>query len=232
MNKKIILKSLAAAAIITTGISPTVSFAKENTVSNKIVQTTNVTPVTIEQLNSNYQIIDASMEGLIRTNTYEKDGERHIVVFDGVTGNVKIDNVIQKDLSYEYDPIAAHNRNNSIEKDNPIMRAAAPKAGYQYVGTLKGHTSEAKNAAALGAALAGTIPGLGWGAKVAIILTGYGANQKIPACYYSYDLYQKGFMTNNWYQYSTTRLYKDSARTKPMGQSWTSQPKKIYLPNS
>ncbi|MGR5980692.1 hypothetical protein ACT7DJ_33415 [Bacillus cereus] len=96
MNKKTILKSLAAAAIITTGISPTVSFAKENTVSNKIVQTTNVTPVTIEQLNSNYQIIDASIEGLIRTNTYEKDGERHIVVFDGVTGNVKIDNVIQK----------------------------------------------------------------------------------------------------------------------------------------
>ncbi|WP_164727842.1 hypothetical protein [Bacillus thuringiensis] len=47
MNKKTILKSLAAAAIITTGISPTVFFAKENTVSNKIVQTTNVTGVTL-----------------------------------------------------------------------------------------------------------------------------------------------------------------------------------------
>ncbi|MES5922208.1 hypothetical protein QCI44_30460 [Bacillus cereus group sp. RP37] len=232
MNKKKILASMAAAVVITSGILPTVSSAEENNTSNKIVQNAEVSPVTIEKLHSDYQIVDASIEGLIRTNVYEKNGEQHIVVFDGVTGNVKIDNVIQEDLSYEYDPIAANKRNNPVEKDNPIMRAAAPKAGYKYVGTLTGHTKEAKNAAALGSTLATTIPGLGWGAKVAIILTGYKANERIPSCYYSYDLYQKGFMTNNWYQYSTTRLYKDSKRTKQMGQAWTSQPQKIYLPNS
>ncbi|WP_433596432.1 hypothetical protein [Lysinibacillus xylanilyticus] len=63
-------------------------------------------------------------------------------------------------------------------------------------------------------------------------MTGYNASELIPSAYYTYQLYEKGFMTKDWYQYTSTRFYEDSERTKSMGPWWTSEVQKINLPNS
>ncbi|MDO3680656.1 hypothetical protein [Paenibacillus ehimensis] len=127
--------------------------------------------------------------------------------------------------------VSAFSPISSSASAEPTQQAAALES-YQYVGTMSGHTQAAKDAAALAATLAGSIPGLGWTAKAITTLTGYGINQSIPAAYYTYDLYQKGFMTENWYQYSVVRFYEDKEHTKPMGQAWTTNPVHIDLPNS
>lgn len=103
---------------------------------------------------------------------------------------------------------------------------------YTYQGTMSGHTKTTKDNIELAGNLAGLIPGLGVWSKGIIVLTCYFAKDKIPDAYYTYELYQKGFMTKNWYQYSIVRLYEDKAHTKPMGKAWKSSPSHILLPNS
>ncbi len=106
---------------------------------------------------------------------------------------------------------------------------------YTYVGTMSGHTraTEIKDYATLAGTLANIIPGLGVATRVAIVLTSFIPKAVLPPdAYYTYELYQKGFMTKNWYQYSIVRLYEDKAHTKPMGKAWKSSPTHIPLPNS
>lgn len=234
MNKKAGFAFLTATALFTSGVIPTASFASEINTESQVVQTVEEeSALSLEQLYADYQISDATMEGLVRTVTYEKNGEKHIVVYNAESGNVTIDGVIQEGLTYEYDPNKALLVNNPNTSNSGITTyAAAAKTGYKYVGTMSGHTKEAKDAAQLALTLAGIIPGVGWGAGSVLIVTGYVAGQRIPSLYYTYDLYQKGFMTESWYQYSTTRMYKDSAHKKPTGKAWTSKAEKIYLPNS
>lgn len=232
--KKTGLAVLTAMAICTAGVMPTTSFAAEKNTS-VVQQKAAIKSINLSELNSNYQVTNAKQNGLIRTVTYAKNNEKHVVVFNGNTGQVKIDNVVQKDLSYEYDPqkaTAATAKTSYSASSTVTTMAAAPKSGYKYVGSISGHTKEAKSAAKLATQLIGVIPGLGWGTKAVLILTGYKAEDSIPSLYYKYDLYQKGFMTNNWYQYTTTRFYKDSAHKKAIGKPWTSSPQKIDLPNS
>lgn len=165
---------------------------------------------------------------------------RYRIVYDGNSGNVTIDGLIQSGLTYEYNSeLAVPTQNDSTKNSITINYSndagggsSAVKPGYKYVGTIKGNTEKAKNAAALASALAGTIPGLGWGKACVIIMTGYNASELIPSAYYIYQLYEKGFMTKDWYQYTSTRFYEDSERTKPMGPWWTSEVQKINLPNS
>ncbi|MEH7003734.1 MULTISPECIES: hypothetical protein [Priestia] len=228
MNKKTGIAVFAAAALLTSSVAPSLSFAAEKVESTQVQEA-----LSIEDLNTNYQVSDVNTDGLVRTVTYENGNDQHTVVYNGLNGSVTIDTQVQEDLVYEYDTTKENTVNNaSTTQGTFTTMAAKPKSGYKYVGTLSGHTKEAKNAADLAGKLSLVIPGLGWGAKVAIILSGYAINQKVPAAYYTYDLYEKGAMTTNWYQYSTTRLYKDKAHKKPMGKAWTSSPQHIYLPNS
>ncbi len=222
MKGKKFIGFLMALIILFAGIIPgTATLAAE-----KIKQQ----PLTIGELTSNFKVSSYKQNGLVRTVTYIKGSKKHVVVYNGKTGKITIDNVVQAGLKYEYDPSkeTAYNTNSS----KVTILAAKPKSGYKYVGTISGSTKDAKDAASLAVSLASTIPGLGWGAKIVCVLTGYAINENIPKLYYKYDLYQKGFMTDHWYQYSTTRMYKDKAHKKPIGKAWTSKPQKIYLPNS
>jgi len=242
LYKKKVLFNLAATALLATTILPTTSHAEQISADNQIIQNTNSThsKLTLVTLNSEYQMTGSTMQGIIRTITYQRDEEKHIVVLNGENGSVTINNIVQTDLSFEYNPEEAMTRqmeningNEEQSTHNSIMlKAAAPKQGYHYMGTMSGNTKTAKNAAILAAALAGTIPGIGWYGSVVAVLTGYGLNERIPELYYTYDLYDKGFMTNQWYQYTTTRFYEDKKHKKPTGKAWTSKPQHYPLPNS
>lgn|GEM_PF-3372022 len=238
MKRKKTITLLTALTIFSAGIIPTTStLAAEKTIKKeqtKQLELKATKSLTLGELNSNYKVSNYKQNGLIRTVTYVNGPEKHVVVYNGENGQITIDNITQVGLSYEYDPSKEISANNYSISNSPIAKIAAakPKSGYKYVGTISGTTKEAKNAALLAVSLASTIPGLGWGAKVVCVLTGYTINERIPKLYYEYDLYQKGFMTNNWYQYTTTRMYKDKAHKKPTGKPWTSNPQKIDLPNS
>lgn len=242
LYKKKVLFSLAATALLATTILPTVSHAEESSSDNQVIQNADSTQaeLTLGTLNSEYQMTGSTMQGVIRTITYQKDEEKHIVVLNGENGSVTIDNIVQTDLSFEYNPEEAMTRqmesvNGNEEQSSPssiMLKAAAPKKGYHYMGTMSGNTKTAKNAAVLAVALAGTIPGIGWSGAAVAVLTGYGLNERIPELYYTYDLYDKGFMTDQWYQYTTTRFYKDKKHKKPTGKAWTSKPQYYPLPNS
>ena len=248
MFKKITILIMTVAIMVTTYFLPASALAEKK---EKSSTTEALNKLTVSDLESQFEIIDSTFKGSIRTVTYKKGSELHIVVFNGVTGYVTIDKIKQKDLFFEYDleKAKAINSVNSSENsysDGYKFKAAAaktkvktnhkpakPKKGYKYVGTLTGHTKESKNALDLASKLTLAIPNVKFAVKVVIILTGTKASSKIPSAYYTHDLYQKGFMTEKWYQYSTTKLYKDKANKKPMsGKSWTSKPKKIDLPNS
>lgn len=236
-GKKLFLATTTLALAVSS-LTPSTLFAAnvaEQAAVTEQAVLTEQSDVTLEQLMSNYQIVDEKLEGKIREVTYKKNDETHKVVFNGEDTTVKIDGKIQPDFSFEFDEEKA--RQNSIgavsaQSGEVTTSAAPPMSGYQYVGTLSGSTGPAKDAAALAVALGGFIPGLGITARAVIVLTGYGINNRIPAAYYTYDLYQKGFMTTNWYQYSTIRMYYDYAHNQPMGQPWTTSPQHIDLPNS
>lgn len=232
--KKQFIYSLSSLLLASSFFTSTNTHANENTNANSI---------TLMELNEFAEIKTAQLKGNTYTAEYMKDEELYSVVYNGNTGDVTINGEIQKDVTYEYNPALALKSNtlnsssNTNQSGNISTFAAAPKTGYSYVGTLKGHTKESKNAAYLATQLALLIPGAGYSintVKVLLVFGGYtfSSSERIPSKYYKYDLYQKGFMTNNWYQYSTVRLYNDSAYKKPAGNSWTSNPEKIYLPNS
>ncbi|AMA71776.1 MULTISPECIES: hypothetical protein [Aneurinibacillus] len=192
--------------------------------------------VSLGELISTGKIKNATLKNRIYSVTYEKDQQEYKVEYNGNTGLVTINGAIQEGFTFEYNPQLALNSQKSVESTNTVsINAAAAKSGYSYVGTLKGHTDTAKNAYSLAVQLSLLIPGTGWGinaVKVLLLYTDYDLNEKIPSKYYKYDLYQKGFMTNNWYQYSVTTLYEDKNYKIKSGESWTSNPQKIDLPNS
>ncbi|MED0893026.1 hypothetical protein, partial [Aneurinibacillus migulanus] len=149
---------------------------------------------------SNQMYIDQKLEGKIREVTYKKNDETHKVVFNGEDTMIKIYSKIQPGFSFEFDEEKA--RQNSIgavtgQSGEITTNAAPPMSGYRYVGTLSGSTKSTKNATALAVTLSGFIPGVGITARAVIVMTGYGINERIPTAYYTYDLYEKGFMTTN-----------------------------------
>lgn len=233
MKKGKVLLSTVALALSVSALTPSISFASNET--SAVEQSVSVaqSDITLEQLFSSYQIADQKQEGKIREITYKKNDEIHNVIFNGEDGTVRIDGKVQPDFSFEFDKEKARqNASTSGQSTQSTTYAAPPMSGYTYVGTLSGHTQEAKDAAALAASLATLIPGVGITAKAAAVLTSYVVTSRIPSAYYTYDLYEKGFMTTNWYQYSTIRMYYDYAHKQPMGQSWTTSPQHIDLPNS
>lgn len=236
--KKILVYSLSSAVLASSIFTSTgIVSAAEKSPTENIIEINQT--VTLEDLISTGKIKSSSFENQIYSVTYEKDYQEYEIEYNGNNGLVTINGEIQKEFTYEYNPeLALVNSQNPVDHRNNVSTfAAAPKSGYSYVGTLKGHTKEAKNAAALATQLGLLIPGTGWGInalKVLLVFTGHSLNttEKIPSKYYTYDLYQKGFMTTSWYQYSTTTLYEDSNYKTKSGNSWTSNPKKIDLPNS
>ncbi|AME07795.1 hypothetical protein NNG64_14140 [Bacillus siamensis] len=226
MNRKKILTGVLAASIASGTVLPTSSaFAKS------------IQAPSYEQLNKDFKITSEVIkdDGKLVEIQYAKQGEKHKAVLNAKDHTVKVDGEVQKGLNYDFDEKKAEIANgtqNSSATDTFTTMAAKPKAGYKYVGTVSGHTKESKNAITLVGSLFGTIPGLGWGAKAAGVLFAYWTKERIPDAYYKYDLYEKGAMTNSWYQYTTTQFFEDKAHKKPMGKPWTSSPTKIDLPNS
>lgn len=196
--------------------------------------------INLPELISTGEIKNANWDNEIYSVIYQKDNQNYEVEYNGKTGLVTINGEVQQDLAYEYNPELALNnsQNTEIGNGNSITFAAAkPEKGYDYVGTLKGHTKEAKNAASLATQLGLLIPGAGWGInslKILLVYTGHklSTDERIPSKYYTYDLYQKGFMTEKWYQYTTTTLFEDKDYKTASGKSWTSNKQKIDLPNS
>lgn len=237
MKKKFIY-SLSSLILAGSLLGNANTHAAENESVNESKKRNNITLI---ELNEIAEIQSAQLKGNIYTAEYKKNEELYSVIYNGNTGHVTINGEIQTDVTYEYDPALALNNpstsTNTSQTGGISTFAAAPKTGYSYVGTLKGHTKESKNAAYLATQLALLIPGAGYTVntvKVLLVFGGYNfsTSERIPSKYYKYDLYQKGFMTSNWYQYSTVRLYNDSNYKKPAGNSWTSKAEKIYLPNS
>ncbi|MFS0647591.1 hypothetical protein [Siminovitchia sp. 179-K 8D1 HS] len=224
---KKILYSILSIVLVSSLLTNTI-YASEHSVQSNSVSN----DIDIAVLNESYTIVNATLKDSIYTVYYKSGNNLQIVVYDGQTGLVTINGDVQEGVSFEYDPSRELKDTTSSSQNEFTIAAAKPKKGYKYVGTLRGHTKTAKNAASLAAQLSLTIPGMGWSAKVVTVLLGTAANTKIPSRYYEYDLYQKGFMTNKWYQYSTVRFYKDKKYKKRIGKTWTSKPKKIDLPNS
>lgn len=236
--KKFLVYSLSSAVLASSifASTGTVSAAPQSSTEN-IIESNQT--ISLEELISTGKLKTSNFDNQIYSVIYEKDHQEYKIEYNGNNGLVTINGEIQQGFTYEYNPeLALLNSQNSVEDRNNISTyASAPKAGYSYVGTLKGHTKEAKNAAALATQLGLLIPGAGWGinaVKVLLVLTGHNlnTNEKIPSKYYTYDLYQKGFMTSSWYQYSTVTLYEDKNYKTRSGNSWTSSPQKIDLPNS
>ncbi|MGG4037837.1 hypothetical protein [Heyndrickxia ginsengihumi] len=232
MKSKKVITLLTALGIVSAGVIPTTTTLAAEKEPTKQAELKTSNSLTLGELNSSYKVSNYEQNGLIRTVTYvnENGTEKHVVVYNGENGKITIDNITQVGLSYEYDPSLATTNNSSSSQITTMV--AKPKSGYEYVGSISGNTNSAKGAAALAVSLASTIPGLGWSAKAVSIVTGYAINENIPKLYYRYDLYQKGFMTDHWYQYTITHMYKDKAHKKPTGKAWTSKPEKIDLPNS
>ncbi|MEK5312076.1 MULTISPECIES: hypothetical protein [Bacillus] len=226
MRKKIICSTLSA--LVAFGVLSNSNIASASTEKTYQSATHNVT---VEELSESGKIQNANLENNVYSVTYNKNGKLYDVEYNGNTENVTINGKIQEGISYEYNPQLANSNNNSEISTS----AAKPKSGYKYVGTSKGHTKEVTSAASLYMKLALLIPGAGWGinsVRVLLVYTDHNLDKYIPQKYYKYDLYQKGFMTDKWYQYTTTRLYNDKKYKKPSGKAWTSNPKRVDLPNS
>ncbi|WP_144472937.1 hypothetical protein [Bacillus pumilus] len=226
LKKKLVystLSTLIAFGVLST--SNTASASTEETYKNATYNTT------VEELKESGKIQDASLKNGIYSVTYNKNGKLYDVEYNGNTENVTINGKIQGNISYEYNPKSASNNSNS----EISTYAAKPKSGYKYVGTMKGHTKTVTSATSLALNLGLLIPGTGWGinsVKALLVYTNHDIYKYIPQKYYKYDLYEKGVLTNKWYQYSTTRLYDDKKYKKPSGKAWTSNPTRIDLPNS
>lgn len=236
MNNKFLALS-AVAAIAVSSVSPISTNAQEQDI-NVENQQQESSEINLSTLISNYKISNTSLKDSVYTVTYEKNGKSHKVIYNGNTGEVFIDNILQKDVTYEYEQ--SESLRSSSQTPTNISTAQArtsvfenrSTSGYKYMGTLKGKTDDAKNLASFAVGLALLIPGLNFASGVGILLIGYAKDEYIPSHYYTYKLYEKGAMTSNWYQYSTIRIYKDAERLKPAGNWWTSSPQHIYLPNS
>lgn len=238
--KKSLVYSLSS-VVLASSIFSGASLASASEVHTENVVEVNQT-ISLPELISTGEIKNANWDNEIYSVVYEKDNQNYEVEYNGKTNLVTINGEVQQDLSYEYNPeLALNNSQNAVSGDgntNAITYAAAkPEAGYDYVGTLSGNTKEAKNAASLAVQLGGLIPGAGWGIaglRILLVYTGHtlSTDERIPEKYYSYDLYQKGFMTTKWYQYTTTTLFEDKAHKKASGKPWTSNKQHIDLPNS
>ncbi|MEK4268962.1 MULTISPECIES: hypothetical protein [Bacillus] len=229
MNKKKVFAYVMAASL-TVGTLLPASYASAKEVTSQ--ETTSY-----EQLVKDYKIKSEkiSSNGKLVEYEYVSGNQSHKVQLNAIDHTVKVDGVIQKGLSFEYDENVAKRENVNFSDSNPnsfTTQAAKPKKGYKYVGTMSGHTKAAKNALTVTMSLVGIVPGIGFGGKAASILFAYWAKERIPDAYYTYDLYSKGAMTYNWYQYSTVQFFQDKAHKKKMGKPWTSSPAHIDLPNS
>lgn len=233
MNNKFLALS-AVAAIAISSVAPISTHAQGPDI-NVENQQQERTEINLPTLISNYEVSDSSLKESVYTVSYEKAGELHKVVYNGNTGEVFIDNILQPDVTYEYDQSLASPSQNATNINASEVSTFAEKAStsdYKYMGTLKGKTDDAKNLASFAVGLALLIPGLNFYTGASILLVGYAKDEYIPSHYYTYNLYEKGAMTTSWYQYTTVRLYKDSARLNPAGKWWTSSPQHISLPNS
>lgn len=237
MNNKFLALS-AVAAIAVSSVSPISTNAQEQNIDVENQQQES-SEINLSTLISQYKISNTSLKDLVYIVTYEKDGKSHEVIYNGNTGEVFIDNILQKDVTYEYEQsqlLGSSSQSpantSTAQPSTSVFEDRSSTSGYKYMGTLKGKTDDAKNLASFAVGLGLLIPGLNFASGVAILLIGYAKDEYIPSHYYTYKLYEKGAMTSNWYQYSTVRIYKDSKRLKPAGDWWTSSPQQIYLPNS
>ncbi|WP_433596431.1 hypothetical protein [Lysinibacillus xylanilyticus] len=109
----------AVAALTATSIFPTFAFAEEQENDYHVIQESSA--LTIEELLTNYQILDASFVESVYTVTYERNGELHTVIYDGNSGNVTIDGLIQSGLTYEYNSeLAVPTQNDSTKNSITI----------------------------------------------------------------------------------------------------------------
>lgn len=179
----------------------------------------------------NTHLVDStvSADNKVRESQIVVDGVKHVVNYNFNDGTVKIDGVLQEGLKATWDASKAA-RTDTQNKNSVMQRSAG--SGYKYVGTISGHTKTAKGSAMIAALAAGFLPGMGIPVKAVIGILNIYAALEIPMAYYTYDLYEKNPLTNDWYQYAVVKFYEDEAHTKRVGPALTGQPFKVYLPNS
>ncbi|WP_436864836.1 hypothetical protein [Bacillus fungorum] len=218
-SKKVFASVISTACLVS--LFPVSSFAATNGVSVESNETANV------QVLSN----TISDDNTTRETQIIVDGVKHMVKLNFVDGTVKVDGAIQDGLKASWDESKASESINKNSRGLDVIQRSAG-SGYKYMGTISGHTKTAKGSAAIAQAAASLAPGIHIGVKVVTAILNIYANLELPMAYYTYDLYEKNPLTNNWYQYTVVKFYEDEAHTKKVGTTITGEPFKIYLPNS
>ncbi|WP_139185043.1 MULTISPECIES: hypothetical protein [Aneurinibacillus] len=158
----------------------------------------------------------------------EKGIYRTFTEWDGKTGEMELNfNSGEVKFNGEILPLKVERQQSNQSKSNFALTALP---GYKYVGTLTGHTKVNKDSIEYASYLIGLYTKLGVGVITNILSKMLRDN--IPDAYYAYDLYEKNPMTDNWYQYTETTFYTDSARKKKYSGPHKSIEFKVYLPNS
>lgn len=218
-SKKVFASVISTACLVS--LFPVSSFAATNGNAVKSNETANV------QVLSN----TISDDNTTRDTQIVVDGVKHMVKLNFVDGTVKVDGVVQEGLKATWDASKATESINKNSRSLDVIQRSAGN-GYKYMGTLSGHTKTAKGSAAIAQLAVSLAPGIHVGVKAVTGILNLFANLELPMAYYTYDLYEKNPLTNDWYQYTVVKFYEDEAHTKKVGTTLTGSPFKIYLPNS
>ncbi|MFB6649250.1 MULTISPECIES: hypothetical protein [Bacillus cereus group] len=218
-SKKVFASVISTACLVS--LFPVSSFAATNGNAVKSNETANV------------QVISDTIsdDNTSRDTQIVVDGVKHMAKLNFVDGTVKVDGVVQEGLKATWDTSkAAESVNKNARSLDVIQRSAG--SGYKYMGTISGHTKTVKGSAGIAQLALVLFPGLHVSVKFITAALNLYASLELPMAYYTYDLYEKNPLTNDWYQYVVVKFYEDEAHTKKVGTTGTGSPFKIYLPNS
>ncbi|MED3025073.1 MULTISPECIES: hypothetical protein [Bacillus cereus group] len=218
-SKKVFASVISTACLV--GLFPVSSFAATNGNSVESNETANV------QVLSN----TISDDNTTRETQIVVDGVKHMVKVNFVDGTVKVDGAIQEGLKATWDESKASESINKNSRGLDVIQRSAG-SGYKYMGTISGHTKTVKGSAAIAQLALTLFPGVNIPVKLVVGALNIYVNLELPMAYYSYDLYEKNPLTNDWYQYAVVKFYEDEAHTKKVGTTITGSPFKVYLPNS